>query len=58
MVRALRAECANLDIAFFMKQIGSNHDRWPADIRGKGDDMREWPEELWCGSFRSEGVAR
>jgi protein gp37 len=39
-VRALRDECANLDIAFFMKQIGSNHHRW-GNIRGKWDDMRE-----------------
>jgi protein gp37 len=41
-VRALRDECASLGIAFFLKQIGSNHDGWPANIRGKGDDMGEW----------------
>jgi len=35
--RALRDECADLGIPFFMKQIGSNHDRWPANIRGKGE---------------------
>ena len=37
--RNLRDECADLGIAFFLKQIGSDHSRWPADIRGKGDDM-------------------
>jgi len=42
-VRALRDECADLGIAFFMKQIGSNHDHWRVNIRGKGDDMSEWP---------------
>ena len=45
-VRALRDECADLGIAFFLKQIGSNHPRWPANIRGKGDDMGEWPKDL------------
>ena len=40
-VRAVRDECADLDIAFFMKQIGGNHDGWPTDIRFKGDDMDE-----------------
>jgi protein gp37 len=52
-VRALRDECADLSIAFFMKQIGSNHDRWPANIRGKGDDMSEWPEALRVRQFPS-----
>ena len=50
-VRAVRDECADLDIAFFMKQIGSNHDGWPTNIRGKGDDMDDWPEGLRYGSF-------
>jgi protein gp37 len=50
-VRALRDECANLDIAFFLKQIGSDHSRWPADIRGKGDDMGEWPKDLRIRQF-------
>jgi protein gp37 len=50
-VRRLREECADLGIAFFMKQIGSNHDRWPANIRGKGDDMCEWPEALRVRQF-------
>ena len=45
-VRAVRDECADLDIAFFMKQIGSNHFRWPTNIRGKGDDMDDWPKGL------------
>jgi hypothetical protein len=35
-----------------MKQIGSNHDRWP-NIRGKGDDMAEWPEALRLRQFPS-----
>jgi protein gp37 len=48
---ALRDECADLSIAFFMKQIGSNHDRWPANIRDKGDDMSEWPEALRVRQF-------
>ena len=55
-VRTLRAECANLDIAFFMKQIGSNHHRW-GNIRGKGDDMGEWPEELRVRQFPFGKVA-
>ena len=50
-VRALRDGCADLSIAFFMKQIGSNHDRWRANIRGKGDDMSEWPEDLRIRNF-------
>ena len=36
-----------------MKQIGSNHDRWPANIRGKGEDMREWPKDLRLWQFPS-----
>jgi protein gp37 len=55
-VRTLRAECANLDIAFFMKQIGSNHHRW-GNICGKGDDMREWPEEVRVRQFPFGKVA-
>jgi len=51
--RRLRDECADLGIPFFMKQIGSNHDRWPANIRGKGDDMAEWPEALRVRQFPS-----
>jgi protein gp37 len=51
-VRALRDECADLGIAFFMKQIGSNHDRWP-DISGKGDGMSEWPKDLQVRQFPS-----
>jgi protein gp37 len=50
-VRTLRDECANLGIAFFLKQIGSDHSRWPATIRGKGDDMGEWPKELRTRQF-------
>jgi protein gp37 len=46
-------ESADLGILFFMKQIGSNHDRWPANIRGKGEDMREWPEDLRLRQFPS-----
>jgi hypothetical protein len=42
-----------LDIAFFMKQIGSNHDSWPTNIRGKGDDMDDWPEDLRVRQFPS-----
>ena len=52
-VRAVREECAELDIAFFMKQIGSNHDSWPTNIRGKGDDMDDWPEDLRVRQFPS-----
>jgi protein gp37 len=51
--RALRDECADLDIAFFMKQIGSNHDGWPTNIRGKGLDMDEWPKGLRIREFPS-----
>jgi len=53
-VGALREECADLNIPFFMKQIGSNHDRWPANIRGKGEDMSEWPKDLRVRQFPSE----
>ena len=51
--RFVRDECADLDIAFFMKQIGSNHDGWPTDIRFKGDDMDEWPKGLRVRQFPS-----
>jgi protein gp37 len=56
-VRTLRTECANLDIAFFMKQIGSNHHRWGisaarATICVSGLKSSE------CGSFRSERSRR
>jgi protein gp37 len=52
-VRNVRDECADLGIAFFMKQIGSNHHGWPANIRGKGDDMSEWPKEFRIRQFPS-----
>jgi protein gp37 len=52
-VRAVRDECAALGIAFFMKQIGDNHYGWPTNIRGKGQDMDEWPEDLRLRQFPS-----
>jgi hypothetical protein len=52
-VRAVRDQCEDLGIAFFMKQIGSNHDRWPMNIRGKGDDMDDWPPDLQVRQFPS-----
>jgi protein gp37 len=52
-VRALRDQCADLGIAFFMKQIGSNHDGWPTDIRRKGDNIDEWPKNLRVRQFPS-----
>jgi protein gp37 len=52
-VRAVRDQCADLGIAFFMKQIGSNHDGWPTGIRGKGDDMDAWPKDLRIRQFPS-----
>jgi protein gp37 len=51
--RAARHECAERGIAFFMKQVGSNHDGWPTNISGKGDDMDEWPEDLRLRQFPS-----
>jgi protein gp37 len=51
--RFVRAECADLGIAFFMKQIGSNHDGWPTAIRGKGDDLDEWAQDLRIRQFPS-----
>jgi hypothetical protein len=36
-----------------MYQIGSNHDGWPTEIRGKGDDMDEWPKDLKVHQFPS-----
>src|SRR5205823_8990977 len=53
-VRAVRDECADLDIAFFMKQIGHNHYGWPTNIRRKGDDLDDWPEDLRVRQFPSE----
>jgi protein gp37 len=52
-VRAVRDQCADLDIAFFMKQIGDNHYGWPTNIRGKGHDMDDWPEDLRVRQFPS-----
>jgi len=49
----VRDECADFGIAFFMKQIGSNHDGWPTNIRGKGHDMDDWPEDLRVRQFPS-----
>jgi protein gp37 len=49
-VQALRDKCDELGTAFFLKQIGSNHDRWP-DVSGKGDDMSEWPKDLRVREF-------
>ena len=51
--RSLRAECAERGIAFFMKQVGSNHDGWPAKITGKGDDPTEWPKDLRVREYPS-----
>jgi protein gp37 len=53
-VRDVRDECADLGIAFFMKQVGSNHHRWPMGIHGKGDDMSEWPKKFRIRQFPSE----
>ena len=55
--RAVRDECADLDIAFFMKQIGENHDGWPTNIRGKGVDLDEWPKDLRVRQFPSGKTA-
>ena len=52
-VRNVRDECADVGIAFFMKQIGSNHDRWPMGIHGKGDNISEWPQEFRIRQFPS-----
>jgi protein gp37 len=52
-VRNVRDACADLGIAFFMKQIGSNHGRWPMGIHGKGDDISEWPKEFRIRQFPS-----
>ena len=52
-VRAVRDECADLGIAFFMKQIGDNHYGWPTNIRGKGHDMDDWPKDLRVRQFPS-----
>jgi hypothetical protein len=40
-----------------MKQIGSNHHRW-GNIRGKGDDMGEWPKDLRIRQFPFGKVTR
>jgi protein gp37 len=53
-VRAVRDQCADLGIAFFMKQIGSNHRGWPTSIGGKGVEMDEWPKGLRVRRFPSE----
>lgn len=43
--RALRDECAEAGVAFFMKQMGS---LWAAQngFKGKGNHPNEWPEEF------------
>jgi protein gp37 len=56
-LRALRDECADLDIAVFMRQVGSDHSRWPADICGKGDDMGKWSKDLRVRQFPFGKVA-
>src|SRR5712691_8207073 len=52
--QSLRDECADCGIPFFLKQIGSNNHRW-GNIRGKGDDMAEWPKDLRVRQFPSGG---
>ena len=50
--RAVRDECESLDIAFFMKQIGVNHEGWPTNISGKGTIWTNGRKVSGYGSFR------
>lgn len=50
--RSLREQCAAANVAFFMKQLGSNPELFGhAKQRAKWDDPDEWPAELQVQEF-------
>jgi protein gp37 len=63
--RELREQCREAEVAFFIKQLGSNpvEDGEPLRLKdGHGGDWNEWPEDLkvrqFPEAFRSMGGAR
>jgi protein gp37 len=44
-VRAVRDQCAELGVSFFLEQVCNNHTDWPG-ITSKGTDLTEWPLDL------------
>lgn len=46
--RNLRDECRTMNVAFFMKQLGSNSG---AGVTGKGDNPEQWPADLRVREF-------
>ncbi len=63
--RELREQCREAEVAFFVKQLGSNpvEDGEPLKLKdGHGGDWNEWPDDLRIrelpGAFRSMGGAR
>jgi protein gp37 len=44
--RQLRDQCANAGVAYFFKQVGSDHRAWPGVRQAHGEDPAEWPEDL------------
>jgi protein gp37 len=44
--RSIQAECASRGVAFFMTQVGSNHQGWQGKITSRGSEPDEWPKEL------------
>lgn len=49
-VRALRDQARAAGSAFFMKQVGSNHEGW-SGVTGKGESPEQWPEDLRIREF-------
>lgn len=49
--RRLRDQCKERGVAFFMKQVGSNHQGWPSNITGKGDNIAQFPTDLQLREF-------
>ena len=63
--REIREQCREAEVAFFVKQLGSNpvEDGEPLRLKdGHGGDWNEWPDDLRIrelpGAFRSMGGAR
>lgn len=48
----LRAQCAQVGIPFFFKQVGANRGpEWPGITGRKGDDPGQWPPDLRLQQF-------
>jgi protein gp37 len=50
-VRDLRDQVHAAGGAFFLKQVGSNHDLWPGVKHRKGECPIEWPRDLQIRDF-------